>query len=322
MTENKETSRLLRFYNAYGKHLDIISFALIMVSVLISFAEINFRISYVTIPLWGDISVTWLVVIAIICFHGILTIKLAEREMYAYKILYTERIEAFVLLFSLSVVLSVILFIFIRPYFFPAAITGILPTLLFWVFSSFFFLLVISAILLALNRLIPSYVRAGLCFIITLDSLHALSKQESHERRKCISKYFKWLKVGLHYYNDYIMGKLPNHPQVKEIDSYYDISYLLALTGNPEELKDLESYINEINDSLREKDFRRFLISLQHMKGKKTKKETSIYQLSNLFRTVPLSSRIMTFAKPTATVLIVVITIVASILQIMTFLGM
>lgn len=321
--DKKETSRLLRFYDAYGKRLDVISFALSMICTVLLVFTLTFEILCVQIPFYGSLSVTWIITIFFIFFHGLLTRKLALKEMYAYKILHTERIGAYVLLVSSSVLLSFFLFLLIRSYFFPnLVIPEALSTLLWWVFISFYFLLIVFGSFQLLYRLIPAYVRSRLCFIITLENLHKLHRLGHLERWKCINKYFKWFKAGLRNYDRYIMGEMPSHPQINEIDSYYDSAYLLALTGNTKELKDLESYVKEIHDSLREHDFRHFLISLQHMKGKKTKKETSIYQLSNLFRTVPLSSRIASKGKTIATVLVVTVTLIVGIMEIMKFLGM
>jgi hypothetical protein len=241
--------------------------------------------------------------------------------MHAYKIIRTAEIEAYVTLVSAGVVLSIIVFLLIRPYVFPIAITGIANSLLVWVFIFLYDISLFSAVLLLLYFLIHSDTRARLCFIVTIDSLHTLHRLGHLERRKCINKYFSWFKVGLRNYNSYIWRELPSHPQIKEIDSYYDIAYLLALTGNDKELKDLERYINEIDNSLREQDFRCFLISLQHLRGKNTE-ETSIYQLSNLFRTVPSFSRIASESKTIVAVLGVTVTLIAGIIEIMKSLGM
>lgn len=328
--EENVIGRWLRFQNAYGKHLATIDYILIVFTTIVFIGGIRLKILYIQLPYsivdgYDFISFLPYLGEAIIILHALVVKSIATKELYPYKILRRQSLLAFLLLITYAIIASYLASTFILAHFFPDLMIDVrLLLLLNWFFSintALFAILFFASF--SSSLFISHHTKSRLCFRVVLDCLNRLPNMEKRKRMEFVSKYFKFFRKGLHSYNKHIMKKMPEHPKVKNIDFYFDRAYLSALEGSPEELNNLAKYVEEAYDSLgeraRDHDFLRFLMSLQHIRGEKGAKNKSIYVLSDLITTIPLSRRIMSTLKIVGALVVALLTIIAAIIRIMMF---
>lgn len=313
MTENKETSLWFRFLNAYGKHLNLLIFCLILTLAVIS--TLAYRVDAYRLG-----TPSMLIFSSAFLLLSLLTMKLAKKEMHAYRLFQTEKLTYRLNFVLMLIILLSFFFSSIQSVYFSGVTIEMQHESFLWIFIFSVVMWIFNYLNMSTFMFMPSFTRAKLCFIVTIDSLKTLHAQKKVDRYKSIGKYFMFFNKGLSHSNRHLGKKLPDHPKIIDIKSYYDYAYLIALEGNEQELNTLRANIVEVDKSLRENNFRHLLIALKRLKGKTSSDYTSITELSKLFRTVPPSIRFIESLKrmtPLFTLVAMVSSVVALFPQIM-----
>lgn len=290
----------VKIYEEYGKHLKLIAIIVIGLSAFILWYGVYFQVWLWQIPYYTTVSLFSLIMlIFIITVHGFFIRAIAEREIYPDKIIYWEHWTSRLYWITLVILLLFLAIMYSLVYFFPNhPIMTTLANVLSWGFliDTIFFVIFSSFTTFSLVTLFP-HKKSRLYLKATLENIRKLSKMKKMERGKVIKKYFKWFRTGLQYYNTHIWSKMPERPEVIDLEKYFDSAYMVALIGNDKEVEDLVSNIEEayasIGTKANEGDFRRFLIALQHIVGKRKKKDESTIELSKMIKTVSFSEKVV-----------------------------
>jgi hypothetical protein len=287
------------FLEIYAEYLRFISINLILWLSIITLLSLYFY--YGTIWL-----VTWFFCGVIMAIHSLITRKIINKELKSYWILKTEDQEYYLSFILISIFLVCFVLIPLNSYVNLESIMDLIIVMFFISLQSMTFLLVHS-----FSFLIPNSRRVKLRLDITLPCIIPLKFQDKKSRCYSINSHFKWFKEALSFSNTFIGKNFPNHPEVIDIESYYNAAYLKALVGNNEELDELKENIEEFRTSIEKEDFKRFLISLQRLKGKTNKKDISLDELITLFklrsRAYQIIAPLMRVLKFTPSLIIVII---------------
>ena len=155
-----------------------------------------------------------------------------------------------------------------------------------------FSFLLLSVIYSVMPPYLSSFRKTRLCLRVVSDALSQLPN-ERHQRIDFVKNYIKWFGEGLHSYNRYLFRKRRGL-QIKNIDDYHNIVYMIALIGNPDEVKNKNEQVRMALKSLSKKEgedsLRDFLISLQHIGWKENVK---FPDLTSMTKTMPLSEMVI-----------------------------
>lgn len=316
MLKLKEDSKKKRFYKAYGKHVLLIEYALVLTLTFILLI-----LMFLPSPFTGLAFGIWLialfvaVVIHIHFFHVIV-----KSELYPYEILRTEKIRLY---FALSTYSSFFLLFTLYLVFsswkeIPREISVMVMDILVYPFIILFPMLFLSFMYLVGS--IPNGRRARLSLKTVLDAMGTIREEKkTKQKMKLIKKRVKWFRKGLHSYNSYLYNSYPVHIEIIDIEQYHRSICGIALMGKRAEIEDaikqIRFALNSIGGKKKGEGLRHFLIALKNIKSGKRKKKYPLAELNDMTRTLSFSDMVKERLKsPYVTVAIGIVAIVLQVL--------
>lgn len=299
------------FLEKYAKNLDIITFLILALSMLTSFVA-----STVYFELW---LLSLLLGVVFLLINSIITNSIVNRHLHPYRIIRIEQLLNYLLIISALFFYLNIMFVFVL--FMPnSAISNYSELFQLSFFMSLTFpsyLFVTTWVFLT----IPVKIKVLLRIEVALLAFEQLNNRELKSKWNCINKYFKWFRDGLKRSNFYMGIVFPNNPQVIDMNSYYDHAYLKALIGNEQEILELKDNIIELRRAINFRDFRRYLISLNCLKGI-TKEKFTTDELSKLITIKTSSTKIKEKLKWLIGAILIIIGFIASLVTIFELMGL
>lgn len=286
----KEDSKKKRFYKAYGKHVLLIEYALIL-PLILAFVILTSLPS----PIAG--LTFWIWIIALIVATAIHTYffnVIVKRELRPYETLRTEHIRYYYILFTFPSFFLIFAFVLVFSSLkgIPPEISATVNTILGYVFRVLFPMLFLSFMYFAGS--IPNDRRARLSLKTVLDAMKLMHEEKTtKEKMKLIKKHIKWFREGLCSYNSYLYNSYPVHFEIIDIEQYHRSISGIALMGKRAEIEDaikqIRFALNSIGGKKKGEGLRHFLIALKNIKSGKRKKKYPLAELNEMTRTLSFS---------------------------------
>jgi len=234
----KEDSKKKRFYDAYGKHVLLIEFALIL-ALSLAMGVLILLPNIVVFFAWA-ISVFVCVVIHIIIFY-----RIAKMELYPYEILHLEHVRV-----NFFRTLAFIFFLLFALFYFGSLFFA--ETLEMYRVVLISPLIVVSPMFMVSAMLsfssISAYRKTRLSLKTVLYGLELLNTQEiANGKLKIVKKYVKWFRVGLHSFNSYLYARNPTRLKIVDVDQYHQSVCSAVFMGKR---KEMDTIIEQIGSAL------------------------------------------------------------------------
>lgn len=306
-----------KFFKFYGKHLLDFEFSFLLIATFAYIACIWFLPSYFNILSYETTYSVVFATILLFIAHRFIISKIAERESYPLTVLRhdpkaSRMFYYAIFLFAISLLaLPVSLYTGVLNLF--PAIIGI--SIILMVFATS--LILATFFILILPPHISAHREARLCFKLVSEQLRKLAGADKDTRQKIAVEYIKWLEKGFRRYNKCLLKSY--HEEIVDVDLYYWQVYTKALIGTSREINNVTNHVTQLFESLgksmKEGNIQKFLVTLQHIKGKRGKKAESTNELSKLIRPLSFSERIKSIITSPYIMVIVTAITTASILM-------